>query len=279
MLHKKNQKKRLWVLVLLILSVLLLLAFDVRLKTVTYSINTEKLTGNVRIALITDLHSCRYGDGQKNLIQAIEQQKPDLILFGGDICDDRIPHENTESLLKSVAEKYPCYYVTGNHEYWTGEIDKVLDIFRSYNVNILQGTYDTIEINSQTINICGIDDPEVERFTNTNSDIAQQLETLQAVSENGNYTVLLAHRPEPIKTYLNYDFDLVLSGHTHGGQWRIPGLLNGLVAPNQGWFPPYAGGEYNFDRTKMIISRGLARESTRIPRIFNRPELVIVDLM
>ncbi|WMI80400.1 metallophosphoesterase [Anaerotignum sp. MB30-C6] len=277
MLHKRLKKKRIWLIFILLCILLFFLAFDVRLKTVTYTINTEKLTDQIRIALVTDLHSCRYGDDQENLIQAIEKENPDLILLGGDICDDRIPHNNTQKLLKSITKKYPCYYVTGNHEYWTGDIEKVLDIFRAYNVNILQGTFETIEVNGQKLNICGIDDPDAERW-GTNISIAQQLEALKSTSENGFYTVLLSHRPELIETYLEYNFDLILSGHAHGGQWRIPGILNGLLAPNQGWFPPYAGGEYSFDNSKMIVSRGLARESTRVPRIFNRPELVIVNL-
>ena len=90
---------------------------------------------------------------------------------------------------------------------------------------------------------------------------------------------MLAHRPERIKDYLAYGFDLILSGHAHGGQWRIPGLLNGLLAPNQGLFPQYAGGRYDWEGTVFLVSRGLARESTRVPRIFNPPELVAVDLV
>ena len=77
---------------------------------------------------------------------------------------------------------------------------------------------------------------------------------------------------------MQYDFDLVLCGHAHGGQWAIPGILNGLYAPNQGMFPKYAGGRYDFERGTLIVSRGLARESTPAPRVFNRPELVIIDL-
>jgi predicted MPP superfamily phosphohydrolase len=101
---------------------------------------------------------------------------------------------------------------------------------------------------------------------------------LKDVHKNGHYTILLAHRPEEIERYSAYHFDLVLSGHAHGGQWRLPGIVNGLLAPDQGWFPRYAGGEYLVNGTTLIVSRGLARESTRIPRIFNRPELVVVDL-
>ncbi len=95
---------------------------------------------------------------------------------------------------------------------------------------------------------------------------------------NGNYTILLSHRPEPFRFYACYGFDLALCGHAHGGQWRIPGLLNGLYAPHQGLFPKYAGGRYLKGGTTMIVSRGLARENTRVPRFYDPPELVIVDL-
>ena len=78
--------------------------------------------------------------------------------------------------------------------------------------------------------------------------------------------------------YFEYDFDLVLSGHTHGGQGRIPFILNGFFAPEQGYFPKLAGGLYDFGENKLIISRGLSRENTIIPRIFNRPELVFVSV-
>ena len=92
------------------------------------------------------------------------------------------------------------------------------------------------------------------------------------------FTLLLAHRPEFFDVYTQYDFDLVLSGHAHGGQWRIPGLINGLFSPNQGWFPKYAGGRYGEDGTIMIVSRGLANNVGAIPRIFNPPELVVVEI-
>jgi predicted MPP superfamily phosphohydrolase len=90
----------------------------------------------------------------------------------------------------------------------------------------------------------------------------------------------LSHRPERIDELLPLKPDLVLSGHAHGGQWRIPVLLeNGLLSPNQGLFPIYSNGEYFFGETKLLVSRGLARESTRvIPRVFNRPEIVIITL-
>ena len=279
--HNKSGKKQRKILALLlacILGIIAPFAFNTKLKIQHYSLESEKLTAPVRIVLITDLHSCSYGKGQRELIDAIHAQKPDIILLGGDICDDKLPHRNTELVLRAIADKYPCYYVTGNHEYWSREIEKILKIFQSYNVPVLEGSFDTIDVRGQKLNICGISDPDCLKYTDKNYSITEQLKDAAVASENGNYTILLAHRPELIDSYLNYDFDLILAGHAHGGQWRLPGIINGLFAPNQGFFPRYAGGKYHFDDSYMIVSRGLARESTRIPRIFNRPELVVIDL-
>ena len=91
------------------------------------------------------------------------------------------------------------------------------------------------------------------------------------------YKILIAHRPERIEDYKQYSFDLVLSGHAHGGQVRIPGIMNGLYAPHQGLFPKYAGGMYTHDNLTHIVSRGLSVNS-RLPRIFNPPELVIISI-
>lgn len=272
------KRKRIFTLILFCILLLFLFAFDTRLKIRYYTVRTEKMGESVRIVLVTDLHSCKYGREEEKLIAAIEEQKPDMVLLGGDICDDKIPNDNTEALLKGIADSYPCYYVTGNHEYWSNRIDKILDLFQSYGVTVLSGTSDIIKIRSQSLNICGISDPDIIRYTDSPIGAREQLQALEHIPDNGLYTILLAHRPEWIDTYAEYDFDLALSGHAHGGQWRLPGIINGIFAPDQGMFPKYAGGRYISGDMTMIVSRGLARESTPIPRIFNRPELVVVDL-
>lgn len=238
--HNKSGKKQRKILALLlacILGIIAPFAFNTKMKIQHYSLESEKLTAPVRIVLITDLHSCSYGEGQRELIDAIHAQKPDIILLGGDICDDKLPHRNTELVLRAIADKYPCYYVTGNHEYWSREIEKILKIFQSYNVPVLEGSFDTIDVRGQKLNICGISDPDILKYTDKNYSITEQLKDAAVASENGNYSILLAHRPELIDSYLNYDFDLILAGHAHGGQWRLPGIINGLFAPNQGFFP------------------------------------------
>lgn len=293
-LTRKNKIIIILASVALVILILALLALDVRLKTVHYEIESEKVENRVRIALVTDLHSCKYGKDQKKLINALEKQDPDVVLLGGDIFDDELSPENTKKFISAIADKYPCYYVTGNHEFMCSD-----DIFLSYmnfleekGVTILKGSAETIEINGEKINICGIDDPTLRVVEGYNDlvggprtvdgtgdyDWVGQLDILDEIAQNGNYTLLLSHRPERFEKYAEYDFDLVLAGHAHGGQFRIPLIMNGLYAPNQGFFPEYAGGKYDSGSTTMIVSRGLAIECTFLPRIFNRPELVIIDI-
>ena len=286
MKRKWNKKRILWLSgVLIALVLLVLISCDFRLKTVYYTVDSDKISAPIRIALLTDLHSCRYGENQKNLIEAVQKQNPDIVLLGGDIFDDKVPRKNAELTVKQLGEQYPCYYVTGNHEYWSREVGKIFDIIKGYGVTVLSGACDSIEIKGQTINICGVDDPDVTVYLAEGVPIEEQLERADEAAKKAEkaegeefFSILLSHRPELFETYQNYSFDLVLSGHAHGGQWRIPGLLNGLFAPDQGLFPEYAGGRYAYADGTMIVSRGLARESTPVPRIFNRPELVIVEV-
>ncbi|MGN0802337.1 MAG: metallophosphoesterase [Candidatus Faecivicinus sp.] len=267
--------------VAILLAILIFAAFDVRMAVRRYVIDAEEITSNVRIALVTDLHSCRYGTGQNALIKAVDDLAPDLVLLGGDIFDDDLPDESAELFLAGIADRYPCYYVTGNHEYLSGadRFSVKMSILRNCGVTILSGECVTVRVNGENINICGVDDPEAfAQAPDEQEGFLEQLRRVNSASDNGCYTVLLSHRPEYFDTYVHCGFDMVLCGHAHGGQWRLPPILNGLFAPNQGLFPKYAGGQYTQSDTIMIVSRGLARESTRIPRIFNRPELLLIEL-
>ena len=141
-------------------------------------------------------------------------------------------------------------------------------------VTILDQNCTGLTLNGQWINFCGIPDPYAD--VNTTTALTHAADSIR----QEGYTILLAHRPELAEQYAAcHTFDLTVSGHAHGGQIRIPGIINGLYAPHQGWFPSYAGGLYTVHEMTLIVSRGLARESTLFPRIFNRPELVVVDLL
>ncbi|WP_215491875.1 metallophosphoesterase [Fenollaria sporofastidiosus] len=275
----KIQKKHIKYIILVLLIVLALLAFDVRLKTVHYTITSDKINKPMRIALITDLHSCRYGAGQKTLIDAVNREKPDIVLLGGDIFDDEIPDENTKVFLTAIAKDYPCYYVTGNHEYWSMRSDEMLAWLDEHGIKDIGGKCVRVSQNSNEITLSGVNDPDQARYTGRGIGMRAELDKTRDARHADEFSILLAHRPSFVNIYLDYGFDLILTGHAHGGQWRIPGILNGTFAPDEGFFPKYAGGLYSFDHgTEMIVSRGLARESTRVPRIFNRPELVIIKI-
>ncbi|PKM72724.1 MAG: phosphoesterase [Firmicutes bacterium HGW-Firmicutes-16] len=247
-----------------------------------YTETTDKVTSPIRIAVIADLHSVFYGDKQETLIKAIYKQNPDILFLVGDIADDYNPIDGTKQLLSVIGTEYPCYYVSGNHEYWSGEVDSIKDMIRSYGVTILEGDTDIIQVGNQKLRLCGVDDPTGigENTYFTDNDVSEswqgQLDACKAELGDNIYSILLSHRPELTENYKDSGFDLVVAGHAHGGQVRIPLILNGLLAPNQGWFPKYAGGRYELGETTMIVSRGLQKD--KIPRIFNPPELVIVNL-
>lgn len=268
----KRNKRLLFIL--LLFTAILIAAFYTGLTVTEHTVYHEDIHHDVTIVFLSDLHSCAYGESQQTLIQRIHAQKPDLVLMAGDMADDVLPDIRVAELLAGIANQYPCYYVTGNHEFWSGRVEEQKELFRSHGVTVLEGGGEEISVNGQQLFIGGVDDPDVgwEIFD-------RQLEAVAGLIPGEGHAILLSHRPELFTRYASYPFDLVLSGHAHGGQWRIPLILpNGLLAPNQGWFPQYTTGLHEYNNTSMLVSRGLARESTRIPRIFNPPELVVIHL-
>lgn len=269
------RKKHWWILpVLAILVVLTLIALDERLILRTYTVVSPKLTAEVRLAVVTDFHS---SDNADDVVAMVASCAPDAVLMVGDMFDDDIanrPTERTLSLMRQLSALYPCYYVSGNHEAWTGEMDALYQQTEEAGVTVLRMSSGVLTVRGQRIALCGIPDPYEMVFSGA-PDTEEQLRQALEDVDSADFTVLLAHRPELLTKYAQFPLDLVVSGHAHGGQVRIPGVLNGLYAPNQGWFPKLAGGAYTQDGTTLIVSRGLAVR-TRLPRIFNRPEVVLV---
>ena len=255
------------------------------LVTVTYTVRAQGMTGRARLALLTDFHSNDYGEGADELLRAVEAAAPDLVLLVGDIIDDELPEDRAEALLAGLAARWPCRYVTGNHEFQGGNraFDRRMAILARCGIPRLRGEAVTVAAGTAVFALCGVDDPDgTGPFSPHDEDVRsydRQLSDAKAQAEPGLYTVLMAHRPERVRLYADMGYDLVLSGHAHGGQWRVPGLINGVFAPYEGLFPRYAGGLYRVDGTTMVVSRGLDRETTVIPRLYNPPELVIVELV
>lgn len=269
------RKKHWWILpALAILVVLTLIALDERLILRTYTVASPKLTAEVRLAVVTDFHS---SDNADDVVAMVASCAPDAVLLVGDLFDDDTqnrPTERTLSLMRQLSAQYPCYYVSGNHEAWTGEMDALYQQTEEAGVTVLRMSSGVLTVRGQRIALCGIPDPYEMVFSGA-PDTEEQIRQAMENVDSADFTVLLAHRPELLAKYAQFPLDLVVSGHAHGGQVRIPGVLNGLYAPNQGWFPKLAGGAYTQDGTTLIVSRGLAVR-TRLPRIFNRPEVVLV---
>lgn len=261
-----------WLTLLVLLALLVLAALDTRLAVRRYTIETDKLDAPVLFAVLTDLHGCDYGPDGAELLAILAEEQPDLILLAGDIFSADGDPEEELRLCRSLADLAPTFYVTGNHEYWEYDVPALVERVAATGVTVLDQASVTLTVNGQRVNICGVPDPS------SGVDVASALARAAGDADTGVYTVLLAHRPELIAQYAaTGDFDLVVSGHAHGGQVRLPGLVNGLYAPNQGFFPAYAGGRYDVDGTVMIVSRGLSTQvQWVVPRVFNRPELVLV---
>jgi predicted MPP superfamily phosphohydrolase len=267
------------------LCVLLLVSCATTFVTETYRLESPALGGGdaLTLALISDLHSTVYGEDQEPLISAVREARPDLILLAGDIADDKRSFRGTELLLKGIRGAAPVFYVTGNHEYMSGRIGEIRRDLESLGVIILSDRYRRINVRGMEILVAGVEDPYKKKkedpWYNQEAAMEREFRELDGI---GAYKILIAHRPENIAKYRRYSFDLAVSGHAHGGQWRIPRILpNGLYAPNQGLFPRYTGGPYVFPRAgggdlTLIVSRGLSVNRPFFPRIYNRPELSVI---
>lgn len=250
------------------------------LTTCTYTLSSSKITRPLRAVLITDLHNTSYGAKQEPLLRAIRAQEPDLILIAGDLFDHRVPADGTRQLLLGLKGNYPSFYVSGNHEEWTGKMPAIRKLLEAYGVTVLSGDTAMITPGGQRILIGGVDDPHA--YTRSHHALAlddrwkTQFWNCCSKTSPEVFSILLSHRPELVKYYKDSGFDLIVAGHAHGGQVRIPGLINGLYAPHQGFLPRFAGGRYPLGSSVLIVSRGLCLN--HLPRIYNPPELVVITM-
>ncbi len=246
-----------------------------------YTVETDKLVEGqtAKIVLVSDLHSHMYGKDQSKIVSLIKKRNPDIIALAGDIADDIEPILGAELFLEGIRNIAPVYYVTGNHEIWTRKSDEVKEIFRSHGAMVLENSYESISINGVDFIIAGVDDPDIVVYEQPGLNWQEEVKnSFSSLNSQPEYLILLSHRPERIDFYRELPFDLVLSGHTHGGQVIIPFLVNGLLAPNQGWFPKYAGGLYRHPEFNHIVTRGVSF-NPRLPRVFNPPEVVVINII
>ncbi len=236
-----------------------------------YELRTSLVSVPHTFAVLSDLHATYYGDEQQTLLHTIRRYDPEAIFLIGDIADDKRDFDGTAVFLEGICAEYPCYYVTGNHERWLDYTEDIKELMRSYGVTVLDETSGGLKIGGE-IRLYGLDDP---LFYGSTEEYRSHLAALETA--DSTFDLLLAHRPEFYEDYRSSGMELVVCGHAHGGQVRIPFLLNGLLAPGQGYFPEYAGGLYETPDFTMIVSRGLMKNE--IPRVFNPPEVCIVRIL
>lgn len=269
-----------WFWILCLVVVLLLLASILgnalaNIRTVVYTISSARLGGGrLRLALVTDLHSARYGRNQSRLMAQLNAAEPDAVLLCGDIFDSKAPFRHAVTFINAVSEAYPCYFVYGNHEHGTRKLREIEKVVTDAGIPILEGDCVAFSAGGARIRIAGVDDVRDNR-EGYREELGMAAE---AFTRTDDFSVLLSHEPQFIDELLATGADLILSGHTHGGQWSLPGLLNGLYAPGQGLFPKYAGGLYAFGEQTLVVSRGLSKTPLWTPRLFTPRELVILEL-
>lgn len=225
------------------------------------------------IAHISDLHNKRFGKDQRYLLKEIKSISPDIIVITGDLIDRRRYNlDIAMSFIKGAVNISPVYYVSGNHEAWSGDYDNIKNQLLDKGVKTLDDDKLDLVKNKSNIEIIGLSDPAFIGSDNTEgSDYSNLERKLKTLSNESVFQILLCHRPELFHIYAEEKIDLIFSGHAHGGQFRIP-FVGGLFAPNQGLFPEYTSGIHVLEESSMFVSRGLGNSIIPI-RIFNRPEI------
>lgn len=226
-----------------------------------------------KIVHLSDIHNEIFGEGQRELIDIILAENPDLIVISGDSVDRyNNDWQHSLTLLRELAKTTPVYFSSGNHEYWSSIHQDSAAILAETGAHYLKNETILLEKSGQSMTLSGIDDPwyftEEESFSDT-------LKTLQPTDPN-RFSMLISHRPERQDAYARCGFDLTFSGHAHGGQIRLP-FTEGLVAPNQGFFPKLTAGLHEKNGKYLLISRGLGNP-LHYPRLFNSPEVIVLTL-
>lgn len=255
-------------------------AFYCGLVVRRYVVSSEKMPcgQGLCIILISDLHSSVGAKRMQKLFSKINKEKPDIIVLAGDIFCHKRPPSATEPFLAHISAIASTFFAFGNHEYRSKKTDKMRKIIKRCNITLLEDEIKDITVKGVPIRVAGVADALKTKYECKTYDFSAAMDAAFSHLDDTCINILIAHRAYYIDRYKCYPFDLVLSGHSHGGQWRIPFLINGLFVPSQGLFPKYAGGMYRHGKLVQIVSRGVSVTSV-VPRIFNPPELVVVHVI
>ena len=253
---------------------------SITISEIAFKSNTipESFNG-YKILQISDLHNKEFGSKQSKILGKIEKINPDIIVITGDLIDSNNTNIDVAmDLIDGIINIAPIYYVSGNHEAWSGSYNDLKSKLENSGVVVLDNKKTEFFNDRDSIDIIGLADTSFIESDwleyGGNSETKNLLNKL--AEDSTNFKILLSHRPELFDIYSNSNVNLVFSGHAHGGQFRLP-FIGGLIAPDQGFFPKLTEGIHTSNNTSMIISRGLGNSIIPV-RIFNRPELIVVTL-
>ncbi len=291
---RKRKKKRMlsdWMgkwhrVTVLLLSALLFFSLlwsfyrsNMTFKTTEYTVESPYLPNafnNYRIAQISDLHDNVFGQKGSKLQEAIDEAKPNIVVLTGDIISRRTKKvDDVVEALKPIAEKYPTYYIRGNHELYRDENMEGAETFYkaldAIGVIRLENRTVTLLHREATIRLVGLMEP-LGCYEYSSPPNMEEL----LGKKGDDYTILLAHNPLPFETYADWGADLILSGHVHGGVIRLP-IVGGVLSPERKLFPAYSKGIYQRGKQSMVVSTGMG--GSKFPfRLFNDQELVVITL-
>lgn len=281
--ERRRRKRRvlIWIAVLLAVAAAGLLWFRWQQWGLQTTVTESVLTGlpaefdGLRIVVLSDFHGREFGENSETLLVQVAAQKPDLIAVTGDLIDQEAQLAMIPALARGLAAIAPTYYVTGNHEWACGSAKEVKGVLEQCGVTVLTNQYEVLERDGAQIVLAGVDDPNGYADQKTPEELAEEI----ASAQPGLFTLLLAHRNDQFERYAQAGYDLILSGHGHGGIVRLP-FTDGLLGTDRTFFPTWTAGLYTLGESTLFASRGLGSNTVPISgfRLFNRPDLAVLVL-
>lgn len=280
---KVIKKILLGILISIILVIFYIIANQYKITKSEYTVESDRVKSEIKIAVISDLHNMNFLNDNKGIVKKIQSEEPDIIAVVGDMIDEYAENsENTLNVMTELPDIAPTYYSMGNHDKLFSDYTSYITEVENSGVIVLDDKTDKITIGENEITLLGLSGysfGEVENPAYT--------ALLKELCENDSLRLMLCHYPEFSQwfferdLYYESDFELMLSGHTHGGLVRIP-YIGGVFAPNQGFFPEYTKGMYYVDKENknpynMLVTSGLGQDK-RFIRLNNFPEIAFITV-
>lgn len=280
-------KKMIKIFLITVLCLCLVISYFIyvsyyKVEVTDYEISSAKINNDANIVMIADVHD-QHCKVKNQIIDRIKRLEPDIILCAGDIIDNESKSDKgTIEFLNSLSEISDVYMSLGNHELEYHDSKQLIEDIKNTGAKVLDKEYQDIEVNGNKIRIGGMYD---YAFSQETGDIDQETmksdvySFLTEMKQNSSFQLMMAHRPDSFifGNAYKWDFDLVVSGHYHGGQMILP-YAGGLYAPELGWFPEVDYGHYKLKDMDMIVTRGISSSNELFPRFNNPPEIVSITL-